>query len=170
MDFDPVETRRHRILRRLHIARDERRKLGGFQRARRHVFLHALVCHDLPHRTQRRRGHRRGTTGLQVGVRDAPDVPELDGDPAARRMHRSSHLFPAGDLLLRMDARRARIAMSLRTDRRRFGQDQTGRSALAVVLDRQIGRHVAGAGAIARQRGHDNAVGQVDGAEVQRGE
>lgn len=60
--------------------------------------------------------------------------------------------------------------MAFRANRRGLGQDQPGGSALAVILDHQVGRHIAFAGAIARQRRHDNPVGQFDGAEAQRGE
>ena len=151
-------------------AADDTWDFTRFQRPRCHEILHAGQRDRLPGRAQRRWRYRRRTVRLQVRMRNSSDMPELNGDPAAGRMHGIGHFLPAGDLLRRMDPRRARVAVALGADRRSLGQDQAGGRALAVILDDQVGRHIAGTGAVARQRRHDDAVGQFDGAEAQRGE
>jgi hypothetical protein len=97
-----------------------------------------------------------GATGqyaarLQIRMRNPAHVPKLQGDPAAGAVDRSGHLLPASDLFRRMNAGRAPIAMALVTDRRGLGQDRPARRALAIVLDRQRRRNIAGTSTVARQ-------------------
>jgi hypothetical protein len=50
------------------------------------------------------------------------------------------------------------------------GDDQPGGRALGVVFDRERARHVAGGGAVAGHRRHDDAVGQRQRADCNRRE
>jgi len=168
MHLDTVEARRQRILRGLRVGGHQPRQLGGIQRARRDKVFHALPGEGLPGRLDRRRRDRQLAVRLQVGMRNPAHVPQLQGDLAAGAMHGLGHPLPAGDLRLAMDARRARIAVRLGTDRRRLGEDQTGAGALPVILGHQRRGHVARPRAIARQRRHHDAVSQLDGAEAGR--
>ena len=93
-------------------------------------------------------------------------MPELHDDLAARVVDCVGHFLPAGQLLRRIEAGNIGIALSLMADGRGFGHDQPGRGALSVVGDGQL----AGNGirrAVARERGHDDAVGksQITGLE-----
>jgi hypothetical protein len=97
-----------------------------------------------------------------------PDVPELDDDLAAGRVHRVGDLAPAGDLRVGIEARRPQIALALPRDLRGFGDDQAGPGALAVIFHVEIVRRVgARRGAVARQRRHDDAVLQFDIAHAE---
>jgi len=95
-------------------------------------------------------------------VGDAADVHELHEDAAASRVNGVGDSLPAGDLFRRVDRRRPRIADSSRGWRGALGDDETGRGALAVVLDRQIRRHSAGEGAAPRHRRHEHPVAGVE--------
>jgi hypothetical protein len=80
------------------------------------------------------------------------------GCRCGRRAHEHAirDLAPARDLLLRVDAGRVLVALALLRDLARFGDQQAGRGALAVVLHRKRIRHQAGRHrAVARQRRHD---------------
>ena len=112
--FDAVEARRLGVRGALPVLRDDAGNLRGLQRARRDVGLHAFERPRLTGRRDRGRRHRQCAAGLQRGMRDAPDMPELQKNPPARRMHRVGDELPAGDLLGAVDARRARIAEPLR--------------------------------------------------------
>lgn len=83
-------------------------------------------------------------------------------------MHFVSDSAPALDLLPGMDAGRIEIALAQRTDLGAFGHDQAGGGALAVVLGSKRRGHLAGDGAVARQRGHDHAVGKIQCAQAHR--
>ena len=49
-------------------------------------------------------------------MRDASDVPKLQEDAAATRVHGFRHILPAFDLLGRMNARGRLIALPVRAD------------------------------------------------------
>ena len=85
-------------------------------------------------------------------------------------VHRVGHAFPSGDLFGTVDARRARIAQSLRRDLCRLADDQSGGGALGVIGDVERTGRIAAAGAIARHRRHHDSIGQLRGAEPQRQE
>src|SRR5207302_6948962 len=71
-----------------------------------------------------RRRDRRSVVGLQRGVRNAPDMPDLNVDAAAARVHAIRYLAPARDLLLRVDAGRVLITLTLLRDLARLGHQQ----------------------------------------------
>jgi len=105
-------------------------------------------------------------------MRDPAHVPELDDDLAARGVDRVGHAPPAGQLFFRIQAGHVGIALALVADGRGFRDQQAGAGALAVIG----GRDGQGYGArrpVAGQRGHDDAVGELQVADgdgvVQRG-
>jgi hypothetical protein len=93
-------------------------------------------------------------------------MPQLQDDPAASLVHGVGGQFPAFHLRVVPDAGRVRVAHALGRDRRGLGDDQAGIGALAVVLGHQRIGHAAFTGAAARERGHDDAVGQRESAEL----
>jgi len=99
-------------------------------------------------------------------VRQPAHVPELEEDLPALGVHRIDDELPAGDLLRRVDARRAREPAAVRRDLRRLTDDEaTLRGALAVVLGHHRVSGVAMLGAHAGERRHHHAVGQRQAAE-----
>ena len=72
---------------------------------------------------------------------DASDMPELDEDAAAALMHAVRDLAPAGDLFFRIDAGGVLITLALLRNLARFGDQQAGGGALAVIFDRKRARH-----------------------------
>jgi hypothetical protein len=95
-------------------------------------------------------------------VGDAADVHELHEDAAASRMNGVGDFLPRGNLFRRVDRRRPRITDSSRSRRGALGDEETGRGALAVVLDRQIRRHSAGERPAPRHRRHEHPVAGVE--------
>src|SRR4029077_14191334 len=77
---------------------------------------------------------------------------------------------PTYDLLGGMDAGRAEIANTLRTDLRCFGYDQSGRGTLGIICRRYRVRDVALDRASARHRCHHQAIGKFDVAQLIRQE
>ena len=149
------------------VLRDDAGKLGGLERPRRDVGLHAVERPRLARRRDRRRRHWQGAIGLQRGMRNSPDMPKLQKNPPAGRMHCVSDELPAGDLRGAVDARRARIAEPLGRYLARLGDDQPGARALRIIGRVQRRRRIARAGPIARHRRHHQAVGEGEGAEVE---
>ena len=99
-------------------------------------------------------------------MRNPADMPELDDDAAACRMDGSGDFPPRGNLLGRVDAGGIEIALRHRADLARFGDNQAGRGALAVVLDGERPGLEALDGAVARERCHDDAVGKRNVADL----
>lgn len=69
-------------------------------------------------------------------------------------------LAPAGDLLGRVQAGRVLIALGLGRNLSGLGDDQAGRRALRVVGRGKLAGHQPGAGTVAGQRCHDDAIGE----------
>src|SRR5262249_9645770 len=66
-------------------------------------------------------------------MRNAPDMPQLQKDLAARLMHRRRDLFPARHLVGRVDAGRANVTDALRAHLGRLRHNQAGARPLRVV-------------------------------------
>ena len=113
----------------------------------------------------RRRGRQRRHAD-HVGARQAAHVPDLRDDLAARLMHRRGHRLPRLDLLVGPQARRIGPAQPFLADAGAFGDDEAGAGALAVIVDHDLGRHMAVGRAAAGQRRHEDAVGGVDVAQL----
>ena len=148
--------------------RDDAGQLVGLEGARLDEVLHAVGREDLAGGPDRGRPDRRQAGDRRVA--DAAGVHELRDDRAAARVHGVGDQAPARDLLVGVQARRARVALADRGGLRALGDDQPGAGALGVVLGVQRGRDAAGAGAVARHRRHHEAVGELELAEAVGGE
>eukprot|EP01022_Parablepharisma_sp_SALTPOND_P021765 TRINITY_DN435_c1_g1_i1.p1 TRINITY_DN435_c1_g1~~TRINITY_DN435_c1_g1_i1.p1 ORF type:complete len:1304 (+),score=494.29 TRINITY_DN435_c1_g1_i1:15351-19262(+) len=166
VDLDTVEAGLDGQLRRRLVLRNDARQFGQFQRARGDEGLEAGFGEGIAFRLDGRRGDRQGVLRLQVGMGDAADVPQLQEDVAALGMHGVGHLLPGGDLGLVVDAGGEGIALALRRDLGGLGDDEAGAGALGVVLGSQFAGNVAGLRAAAGQRGHDDTILQLDGAQL----
>ena len=151
-------------------AGDDGRQLVVVQLARHHVGLLALGrVHLVAGDRERARRHRLAAV-VEQRVAGAAAVPDLQHDAPAGGMHRVGDLLPAGDLGLGVDAGLVPEGGVALHRHRRLGDQQAGAGALGVVGGHQLAGHVAGFGAAARERGHQDAVGQGELAGLQRGE
>jgi hypothetical protein len=110
---------------------DDRGELLGGQRARRLERVHALPGEHLAGRGDRGRRDRRRADHLRV--RDPSGVHDLGEDDAALGVHGVGDGPPALDLLVRVQARRARVALAHRRGLGALGDDETGPGPLGVV-------------------------------------
>ncbi|MOA14516.1 hypothetical protein D3C78_1346220 [compost metagenome] len=115
----------------------------------------------------RRRRDWRVVAGLQQLMRDAAHMPQLGHDAPARAVHGVGDPLPAFELLRPVQAGHIGIALALLADRRGFADQQAGAGALGIVGGHQ-GRGNGIGSAVARQRGHRHAVGQVQLAGTHR--
>ena len=104
------------------------------------------------------RPQRRLAIEDRVGA-DPAAMPELHEDMATLGMDGVSHLAPALDLRLAVDARRLLESAGLGGDVGALGNEQPGRSALTVISRADRQRHVTGTGAAAGQGRHHDAIG-----------
>ena len=148
-----------------HIQRAGHRRFGEHGRA-------FVQQHGLGLGGDGRRTHWRQAPGLQRGVRHTAHMPELHHDLAAGLVHSMGHLLPAVELLGAVQARHVGITLGLVGDGRAFAHDQAGAGALGVVLHGEVVGDGVGR-AVARERRHDDAVGQLQvasgGGVEQRG-
>ncbi len=95
---------------------------------------------------------------------------ELKHDPAPLRMHGCGDLAPAGDLLLRVDARSRRVTLSRFRHLCSFGDDETTFCGQLAVLFRvkRIGHIIRLACTHSRQRCHDDPVVKLKRAGGER--
>ena len=131
-------------------------RLVGFL-AERRVDAVAVDLHG-------RSRHRRAAA-VEVAVRGAAHVPELEEDASARRMHRRRDDLPARLHRVGIDAGRFEPAVGLLRDRGGLGDDQPRGGPLDVVLRHGRIRNPFLAGAAARERRHHDPVGQREVAE-----
>ena len=143
---------------------------GRSEAARRHAFDLAVLRVGGAAGVEAVAGrHRQRAVGLHVRMRNGADVPELGHDLAAFGVHRVSREPPAGLLFGAVDARRTHITLARWQHLGALGDDQSGTGALCVVLgDQRVGGVGAWRGATAGQRRHEDAVGNVNGANAQR--
>ena len=87
VDFDAIEAGRNGVRGRLPEIVHDPRKLVELQRAGLRHVDEAVVDERLGRGPDRRGRHGRGAVLLQVDMRDAADMPELQEDPAALGVH-----------------------------------------------------------------------------------
>src|SRR5258705_3550102 len=113
MDLDPIEAGLQRVLRALPIGIDHAGNLAGLERPRRlighglSVSRHRLEVSRNRHRRWR---DRQRAAGLERGVRNTPDMPELQKNHSALGMNGIDDLAPALDLMLGIDAGNAWVS------------------------------------------------------------
>jgi hypothetical protein len=148
---------------------DDGADLGDAQHARDHIVLLALGCvRRTTGRDQRRRDRQR--TVEEIGMRDAPHVPELAEDPPAGAVHAVGDATPTLDVRRCVDARCSEPTARRLRDRRRLRDEQTGIGARAVVRNQELARRAIGRIATAGHRRHHHAIGQGEGSDAERGE
>jgi len=99
-------------------------------------------------------------------VTETSDMPELRDDLAARRMYGVGDFLPPSDLLIGPDAGRQRITASLRGNIGRLSNDQACRSTLRIIGGLKFPDHTVVCRTAARQRCHDDAVGEFEPAQA----
>ena len=170
MHFHAVEAGRLGTQRGLAIVLDQPRDLVGAQGARHGRRLEAVLGEDAAAGLQGRRRDRRGAAFLQAGVRHAAHMPQLQHDLAAGGVHGVGHVAPRGHVVVGVDARREGVAAALAGDVGGLGDEQAGGGALGVVGGGQRCLHAVHARTGAGERGHDDAVLHIDGAQAGGGE
>src|SRR5262245_53538057 len=113
MQFDAVETGRLGVFCAAHELRDDARNLVDLQRPRRDDLRLSARGEDFAVRRDRGRRDRQFAT-VKIGMRHAPDMPELRKDRPADAMNRVGDLLPSRDLLGRMNSGRTDITVALR--------------------------------------------------------
>src|ERR1700704_2991557 len=115
MDLDAIESGVERVARSLPEAVDHTSDFTGLERTRRLIGRGLSISR---HRLQRRRNRHRGRRNRQYaarlkrGMRNPSDMPELQKDQSTFGMNGIDDTAPTLDLLLRIDARGAGVAMS----------------------------------------------------------
>lgn len=93
-------------------------------------------------------------------------MPPLQKDASARGMHAIDDFAPTGDLFGRMNAGGVGITHTFGRDLRCFGDDQSGRCALRVILYVHRLRDITRRRAIARKRCHRDTVQKFHRADA----
>src|SRR5262249_9232082 len=142
--LDAVEAGRKCVPRSLRKLRDDAGDLRRLKRAWRRDRLEAVRREGSCIRPDRGRGNWQVAAGLERGMGDTPDVPELEHHAAATRMDGISHAFPTCDLLGAVDTWRANIALALGRDLGCFRNDEPRAGSLGIIQSAQQGWHIAG--------------------------
>src|SRR3990167_6719331 len=167
VDFHAVKAGGLGVFRAHAIGLDDIGDFFGFQGARGDEVLHRAYQADVTRRLDGARRDRQLTVQVDR-VGNAPDVPQLQNDFAACSVHGLGHIAPATYLLIRPDTGGIRVADAHWGHGGGFTDDQAGAGALHVVLGHQRVGHAAFIGAAAGQRGHDDAVIELQIANLDR--
>ena len=167
MHLDAVEAGCERVARAGAIPFDDAGQLVGVEGARCLERHQAGQRDGFAGRADRRRRDRQLAARLQGRMRDAADVPQLQEDAAAVGVYRIGHFLPAGDLLGRVDARRARVTLSFRADLGRLGDQESGCPRVVHSRSARTATGHCHRRAVARQRCHHDAAGQAGRTEVE---
>jgi hypothetical protein len=144
---------------------DDRGDLGDVELARGRVDASGGQ-EEIASRSDGRRTDRH-FTAAHVGMSDAAAMPYLAEDAPARRMDSVGDATPSGDLVIAVDARAADDAMSLIRHLHALGDDQTGGSALDVIVEHQIGRDTVLARTGPGHCRHQHAVGEWKAVQIE---
>ncbi len=169
MDFHAVEASLLSKFCSVDIFGNDSGNFGDFEGPRGDVIDHLFSSKDLSFGSDGRGGDRKNSMGLKAWMGDATDVPELEEDAASSRMNGLDNFFPSGDLFGGVDAGCVGVAVAERRDRSCFGNDQSGRGSLAIVLGIQFVRDIACRGSAPGEGSHQNPMGEVEGSELKRG-
>jgi hypothetical protein len=167
VDLHPVEAGRQGVGGGALVIGEQPGDLGDLQRAWRVIGLLAGIGVRLV-RGRDGRGRDRLLAAQEVRVDQPAHVPDLADDLSAAVVHGLHDGPPGIDLLVGPDPRRERPAQTLLGDAGGLGEDQAGAGALRVILDHERGRHVLAGGAAAGERGHEDPVLRLDGADADR--
>ncbi len=112
-----------------------------------------------------------GTHGGGGGLGQTALVDELDGSAAASCVDGGSQLLQAGDHLVVIDAQHV-VFQALQIDEGGFHGDEAHAAGCScgVVVDDTLGHGAVIGGVVGDHGGHDDAVGQFQGAELNGGE
>ena len=167
VDLDAVKAGRFGVLGASAIGLHDARKLLGLKRAGRDVS--SLWANQAHMALRRNRAWANRKRAIMVdGIRDAPDMPELQKHSPARSMYARDNLAPALDLFVGPNAGGMRIADACGRDRSRLGNDKAGGRALDVIVPHHRVRNSPEPGrAVARQRRQEYAVGDLKIANLQ---
>ena len=99
--------------------------------------------------------------GLEGGMGDAPDVPELEEEEAALVVDGLRQELMSFHLLVGHNAGTVAVPVAFGGDVRGLSNDQGGRRSLAIVKGIERRGHLARAGSQASQRGHDNSMREL---------
>ena len=172
--LDAVESGGLGATRRVGVVGDDARQFVRLKRTR-HACLDTLaaairVAHaDIALRLHRHARDRRLAVGLVRDMAHAADMPKLEKDAPARRVHAVGDELPASDLLVGVDARSVRIALAFRRDLRGFADEKPEGCPLRIVLGLEFARNVARRlRALAGERRHEDAVRAVEVAQADR--
>src|SRR3984957_10511430 len=159
LQFDPVKPCLYRIQSGLSKGTDDDRNLLAFQGPGNfRLDLLKVSCEggNIPRNGRGGNGHR--AIRPQRRVRVSSVVSDLHDDPSALRMDGFRDDTPAGNLFCRIDSRSAWVAMRIKTDCRPFRNNETGGSALSVILGVHRGRHAVGSCTHPRERRYNDSI------------
>ena len=125
MDLDTVEAGTQRAFGAGAELLYDQRDLVQFERARHRKFRFTVSGEGMTLGTDGRGRHRRLAIGLQVDVRLAAHMPELQHNSPALGVDSIRNALPACDLAVGIDARCARIAIALERYGRRLRNYKT---------------------------------------------
>ena len=127
---------------------------GDFEGPWGDVIDHLFSSKDLSFGSDGGWGDRKNSVGLKAGMGDATDVPELEKDATPCGMNGLDDFFPSGDLFRGVDAGCVGVAVAERRDRGCFGNDQSSRGSLVIVLGIQFIRDVTCRGSAPGEGSH----------------
>jgi hypothetical protein len=142
---------------------------GDFEGAWGDVVHHLFPREDLSFGSDGRGSDRENAVGLKARMGDATDVPELEKDVAPFGMNGLDDFFPSGDLFRGVDAGGIGVTVAEWGDGGRFGNDQPGRGALAIVLGIQFIWDIACRGPAPGEGSHQDPMGELKGSELKGG-
>jgi len=170
MNFHSVEASLLGQFRPVDIFGNDSGEFGDFESPWGDVIDHLFTSKELSFGSDGGGGNWENSVGLKAGMGDATDVPELEKDATPCGMNGLDNFFPSGDLFGGMDSGGVGVTVAERGDRGCFGNDQSSRSALVIVLGIQFIRDVACRGSAPSEGSHQNPMGEVKGPELKGSE
>jgi hypothetical protein len=168
VDFDAVKSGRFGVLSGFFETSDDAWDLVVAEFTRRDVGF--LAFGRVNFVTGDRNGARSDGLGSAIEQRMAGTtaVPELQHDLAAFGMHGIGHDLPALDLRVGVDAGFHPEGGVAFHHHRGLGDDESGAGALRIIFGHQRRGIVIGISPAARERGHEDAVGQLESTGLKR--